>query len=438
MGSSLVRSLLRVSRALAMAALVLAALPAASAGPVQEWQVDEATTGLLVEDHRAPVVSVRLEFAAGTYSPWAEEQDAGVAFESQLHDSKGDLRRRADRLAAGVSVITGDRSSLLSLTCSKEDLLAALRLVRDALQGADLDRKELSRLRQQRKIDWQGALKEPQFLLRQAGVRMLFREGDPRRRPWEKPKLPGTDPAKLVAARDVLVRIPGRVIAFAGDLDLEEARRLAQGLLPPAGSAPAGLAPALGPVTPVEKRPREETIRLPRLTQVYFAYGRDSIGWLDPDYAASLIADHALGGHFNSRLMVALRQEFGDTYGAGVYRDDDLDPGVYAIGTFTRTANAEATERRIREVLAKFHSLGITEEERALAAGNVVGRRAFNRQSPGQILSAAIQERRCGLPYGFFDRQAEKAAALTLEEVNSFIRRFHDPARFTMLKLRTD
>jgi predicted Zn-dependent peptidase len=89
-------------------------------------------------------------------------------------------------------------------------------------------------------------------------------------------------------------------------------------------------------------------------------------------------------------------------------------------------------------VLARFHAEGITEQERALAAGNVVGRRAFSRQSPDRILSTAMMERRYGLPYGFFDRQAERAASLSLDEVNAFIRRFHDPRLFTMLTLRAE
>jgi zinc protease len=432
------RFLAWLARAAAIAVAALATLPAAAGGAVQEWRVDEGTTGLLVEDRRAPVVSLRLEFAAGTWSPWVRENDAGTAFERQLQDSKGELRRRADRLAADLALSSGERSSSLDLTCNKEDLPAALELVRDVLSGRDLDRKEIARLRQAKKIDWQSALKNPRFVLQQAGARLLFREDDPRRRPYEKPKPPGSDLDDLLAARDALVRLPGRVVGFAGDLSLDEARQLAQGLLPSAGGAPAGAQPALGPIAPADRRPRNLTVWLPRLTQVYFMYGRESLGWRDPDYAASRIADHALGGHFYSRLMVALRHESGDTYGAGVLDLGELDPGAYAIRTFTRTDNAEATEGRIREVLAKFHAEGITEEERALAAGNALGRRAFAKQSPGQILFTVMRERRHGLPYGFFDRQAEEAASLPLEEVNAFIRRFYDPARFTMLTLRPE
>ena len=49
-----------------------------------------------VEDHRAPLLFVNVEFPAGSWSRWVEAHDAGTAFEIQMHDSKGDLRRRSD------------------------------------------------------------------------------------------------------------------------------------------------------------------------------------------------------------------------------------------------------------------------------------------------------------------------------------------------------
>jgi zinc protease len=419
-------------------ALVLAlACCGSPATALEVWQVDAGTSGLLVEDHRAPLLFVTIEFPAGSWSPWVEEHDADAAFETQMRDSTGELRRRADRLAATVSLSAGDRASWLTLSCHREDAEAALDLVRSILANRDLDPAELKRSRQNRKLAWAASLKQPQFVLGQAAVRLLFREDDPRRREYEQPELPSTDVARLVAARDVLIRLPGRVVGLAGDLTLDEARRFARGLLPEhSPEVPPGIAPELGPLASAEDRPPEATVRLERLTQVYFAYGRDSLGWRDADYPASLIADHALGGHFNSRLMVALRQEGGDTYGAGVRNLGDVDPGAYGLASFTRTDNAEAAERKLREVLERFHAGGISEDERALAAGNVVGRRAFARQSPSSLLSTAMRERRHGLPFGFFDRQAERAAALSLEEVNAFIRRFHDPALFTMVRLR--
>ncbi len=424
-------------RATVLAALLLATpLPAAE---VREWTVDAGTTGLLVEDPRVPLVHVTIRFAAGRFSPWVVEHDADAAFEIQAHDPRGELRRRADRLAASLDLSAGSRSSWLTVSCLKEDLPAVLALVRDVLANREFDRSELKRRRQSAKIGWKLALKEPRYVLMQAVARLLFREDDPRRKPYEKPLPFTTDVEALAAARDTLVRLPGRLIGFAGALTLEEARELASGLLPPpVVDPPAGVEPVLAPLRPAADRPRKVDVPLARLTQVYFAYGRESLAWQDPDAPAALIADHALGGHFHSRLMVALRQEEGDTYGAGVYDDGGLDPGLYGLTTFTRVENAGAAEGKIREVLEDLHRDGITEEERALAAGNVVGSRASERQSPQQILTVAMTERASGLPYGFFDRQAERAAALTLDEVNAFVRRFYDPEAFTMVRVRPD
>jgi predicted Zn-dependent peptidase len=188
-------------------------------------------------------------------------------------------------------------------------------------------------------------------------------------------------------------------------------------------------------VVPVAARSRDERVELSRLTQVYFAYARDSLAAVVADRPAAMIADHVLGGHFNSRLMAALRLAGGETYDASVLDTGDVEPGVYALETFSRTENAAPTEAKLREVLETFHRDGITEGERAAAAGYALGRLAFGRQSPDQLLRRTMRERRMGLPVGSFEELARKAAALPLEEVNRFIRRFHDPAAFTMVRV---
>src|SRR6185503_420515 len=115
--------------------------------------------------------------------------------------------------------------------------------------------------------------------------------------------------------------------------------------------------------------------------------------------------------------------------------EGDVVTGPYGMGTFTRTANVAVTETKLREVLRVFHEKGITEEERADAAGYLRGQRAFGRQSPAQVLSRFLTERRLGLPEGFFDRLAERAASLPLDDIDAFIARFYAPERFSMVKV---
>jgi zinc protease len=405
------------------------------AAAVLTWTVDAGTQGALVEDHRAPLVTVAIEFPVGTWSPWARAHDADDAFSYQDDDPDRALRKRADALAATIDLGMGRRSASLSIRCLKADLDATLALAKDVLANTRYDEHELKRARRERKILWKGNETDVGFRTDQAAARLFFTADDPRRLPYEKPETVETDVAKLVATRDLMIRLPGRIVGFAGDLTPSEAERAADGLLPVSvAAAPDGIAPRLLALTPAGSRAKATDIEMRKLTQVYLEFDRDSLPFTDPRRPAFLVADHVLGGHFYSRLYVALRHEAGDTYGAGTSDSGDVVPNVYAASTFTRAENAGPIEAKLRGAMNVFQEKGITEDERAGAISYLRGNRAFDRQSAGQILRRFMMERRLSLPPGFLDEQIERASALSLDEINAFIREFYDPAEFSMVR----
>ena len=413
---------------MAVPALLLAAA-------VATFDVDEATQGALVEDHRAPVVEIAIEFPAGTWSPWVRAHHGEEAFSFQDDDPVRSLRKRADALAASIDLDMGNRSASLKIRCLKADLGATLSLAHEILSNTRYDPHELKRARRQQSIEWRGHETDVSFRIAQETARSLFAPDDPRRLAYEKPEPVGTDVAELVASRDVLIRLPGRIIGFAGDLTLEEARHAADGLLPaPLSAAPDGIQPAFSALTPPASRAKAHSVEIRRLTQVYFALMRDSLPWNDPRRPEFLVADHVLGGHFYSRLYVALRHEAGDTYGAGTRERGDVVVGSYAATTFTRAENAEVIEAKLREVIARLQKEGIKENERAAAISYLRGHRAFDRQSAGQILRRFLTERRLGLAPGYLDELIERAGAASLDDINSYIRDYFDPARFSMIR----
>jgi len=330
------------------------------AAQVLTWTVDAGTLGALVEDHRAPLVTVTVEFPVGTWSPWARAHDAGDAFAFQDDDPGRSLRKRADALAATIDLGMGRRSATMSLRCLKDDLDATLLLAKEVLANTRYDEHELKRAQRERKLRWRGLETDVGFRTNQAAARLIFAPDDPRRLPFEKPEPVEADVAKLVATRDLLIRLPGRVVGFAGDLTPEEAKRAAEGLLPEADAAvPDGIEPRFLPLVPASSRRRNVDVEMRKLTQVYLEYDRDSLPWNDPRRPAFLIADHVLGGHFYSRLYVALRHDAGDTYGAGTSEAGDVVPngaGVegepepsppHAASTNPTTTNDDRTNVRI-------------------------------------------------------------------------------------------
>jgi predicted Zn-dependent peptidase len=400
--------------------------------------VDAGTTAILVEDHRAPLVFLRVELPAGRWSAWVAGGPVREAFQIQPFDDGGELRREADRLSMELDLVVGRRSSVLAASFHRDDLGPALALVRELLLGRAFDRAELKRKRRARQVGWASVLRDPSFRARQAEARLLFASGDPRRMEFENPPDLVTDRERLLEARDLLVRLPGRVIGLAGDVRRGDVEKLLPGLLP----APLGeeddlpdLTSHFASVVPPAKRGGDITVEMPELTQVYFRFVRESLPLTDPDYPAFLLADHVLGGHFFSRLSVALRHEGGETYGAGTEYRARIATGPYSLWTFTRADNAAAVEAKLRRVLADLRENGITEEERSEAAGFLLGQQPFRRQSPDQVLRRHLRERRLGLPPGMLEDVEARAAALPLDTVNAFARRFYDPAQFTMVKV---
>ena len=414
---------------MALPALLLAAA-------VARWTVDEGTQAALVEDHRAPIVEISIEFPVGTWSPWARAHHAEDAFVHQNDDPGRSLMKRADALAATIELDMHNRHASMELRCLKSDLAATLALAKDVLANTHYDAHELKRAGRESAIRWRGNRTDVSFRMGQAMARRLYSKDDPRRLPYEKNESVSSDVSALVTARDLLIRLPGRVIGFAGDLTEDEARHASEGLLPiPNAAVPSDLAPRLEALAAAPSKPETEDIAIPKLTQVYLAFVRDSITWTDPRRLAFLVADHVLGGHFYSRLYVALRHDAGDTYGAGTRDRGDIVPGAYSASTFTKSDNAATIETKLRGVIDVFYQHGITEEERAGAIAYLRGNRALDRQSAGQILSRYMTERRLGLAPGFLDDQIERAAQVSLDDVNALIRDYYDPAKFVMLRV---
>ena len=430
-----------------MAAVVIATVACASQAhatpPIEQWQMGSDTVFLL-EDHRTPLVHVRLEFPIGTWSPWAHANHAADAFSIQAHDPERRLLARADRLGVELDIGMATVSAWLQARCLAEDTPALLALMRDVLANRNLDTSELGRWHQQRDLAWDANRKEPQFALTQASVRLLLAADDPRRRPWEEPAGGTTNEARLLAVRDAVVRVPGRIIAVSGSIEREELEPLLDGLLPSPqllpGESPSTTAEhrhdALRPMRLSAESASTTTVTLPRLTQVYLALVRDAPPRQHPDHPAFLVANHALTGHFYSRMYVALRHDAGETYTVSSSRYGTIHrPMVHTIRTFTRTANADRTERIFRDTLATFHAQGITDEERRIAVGNLAGRRLFARQTPQQILAEYVTERRLGLPNGLIEDLPRRAALLSLTEINAFITRYYDPAQFSLVRV---
>ena len=223
---------------------------------------------------------------------------------------------------------------------------------------------------------------------------------------------PTQSAAIWTVARKLEIDLPAAI--KAGDLTPDEARAFAATLLPPADAEPPdGLAERWGPLA--EPGPGPLDTELANQTQVVLTWAAHAPPWNHEDWAALTVANHILGGHFYSRLYVALRHEKGLAYGSGAHMFSSGDQeGQMRIGTSTKVATAAEARAVVEGVMATFAADGITAEELDDAKGYLLGREAFRYQHPGAVLNQRLGEMDWGLEPGWRERHLARVDARTV------------------------
>ena len=136
------------------------------------------------------------------------------------------------------------------------------------------------------------------------------------------------------------------------------------------------------------------------------------------DYFKSYLMNYPLGGAFNSRINLNLREDKGWTYGARSYFNSDNGPGPYTASAGVR---ADATAGAVSEFMKEFTNYkkdGITDEELVFMRNSIGQRDARSYETPGQKAGFLGRIVHYDLDKNFVDEQAKIINSITKEEIN--------------------
>ena len=158
-----------------------------------------------------------------------------------------------------------------------------------------------------------------------------------------------------------------------------------------------------------EQAPQSE-IRIGYITDMPY----DATG----DYFKSYLMNYALGGAFNSRINLNLREDKGWTYGARSFFSSDDNPGPYTASAGVRAdATAGAVSEFMKEI-TNYKNNGITDEELEFMRNSVGQRDARSYETPGQKASFLSRIVHYNLDKNFVDDQTEIINSISKEEIN--------------------
>src|SRR5690606_24679665 len=135
-------------------------------------------------------------------------------------------------------------------------------------------------------------------------------------------------------------------------------------------------------------------INKPNAPQSSLTLGYRTIPYdINGDFFKASVMNFALGGSFNSRLNLNLREDKGWTYGirSGFRSMGQNTPGVFIISAGVKTRATDSAISEIFKELNNYITNGITDDELEFTKNSLLGQEALQYESPFSKISFLSQ-----------------------------------------------
>lgn len=189
------------------------------------------------------------------------------------------------------------------------------------------------------------------------------------------------------------------------------------------------------PKPPVVEKTKIYVVNIPKAAQTEFRIGYvtglkyDAFG----DYYKAVLSSYNLGGGFNSRLNIRLREDKGWTYGARAGFSGNKYTGEF---TFSSGIRADATDSALVEIIQQlkdYHAAGPTKEEVAFMKNSIGQSDARNYETGFQKAAFISRILMYHLPANFVEQQTKVLNNISTSEISTLSKKYFDLNRMNIL-----
>ena len=319
----------------------------------------------------------------------------------------------------------------------RKDVPLVLTLLAEQLRTPAFAATELTKAKKQLTAEAQQTLEDTDEQAAIAFFQAIFPPGHPSRRAGIAELISAIGKTKLAELRDFHAAAygpDGMHLAATGDFDpaafKDEVTKAFAGWKGGHAPKPAD-APAFSG--------GEKTVQLPDKSSVSVIIGQPSgLRASDPDWLAVNVATGILGHGFTSRLVGNVRDREGLTYGIGAKMAADAfrSGAWFTKATFAPALldrGLESTRRELQSWWEKGVTAAELEYRKSAAAGQFTVALETSHGLAEQLLRCAER----GLDISWLDQFPSTVRALTLDQVNTAVKKHLDPAKMATVKAGT-
>lgn len=406
--------------------------------PIWDTQLANGVRLLAVPNTETPTVTIHAVFAMGQRDEppgkaGLARLTAALMREATQQRSSAEFSEALERIGASVSVSAGNYETIVSLNVLSKHLDAAMALMMERMLEPAFTTEDFDRVKAQLMESLMQARKSGPSLAARAIDAVLAGPEHPLSYPGSG--LPSTvsnitlDDVKAFYATHIPGHLQGVLvstslpqdeilasIAALAELETSEAYREAIDGLPEISGRTIYLVSKDGAA--------QSTLRM-----AYPSLKYDALG----DYYLANLMNFNLGGTFDSRINLNLREDKGYTYGIRTGFSGGRELGNFRISS---EINKEATAASITEVLNELESYstdGMTQAEYEYMQSAIGQRDARSYETPGAKLGLLSQILRYDLPLDYRKQQKSLLRETDRETLNTLAGRLIDPGNMAIV-----
>ncbi len=414
----------------AIAAVVLAATPS-HALDIKKMTLSNGATLLVSEEHQLPMVTMMIEFDAGTRrDPKGKEGLAELTGRCLSQGTKDltapEFDQKVDFMGSSVDVSAGRDYSTASMTTLKKyqgetlDLLAGI-LIQPGLRDADIERKRAEQV-----AEIKSAEEQPGYTADVEFVKDLF--GDS---PYGHPGAGSSDSVAKLTNDDVrgfyhdYYKLGGSIIAVAGDVSADEVKVSLEKTL-------AGLSGTVTPQAdppPINVAPGLHVKLIDRsVVQANIIMGSGGVTRSNPDFYRLKVMNYILGGGgFSSRLVKVVRSAHGLAYSVNSGFEPGKFQGAFTIGLQTKNQSSTEAIDLILQQLREIQEKPVSDAELDGAKQYLIGSFPLNIERQSAIASFMIQIEFYGLGLDYAEQYPKLIGSVTKDDVLAVAKKYLHP-----------
>ncbi len=362
-------------------------------------RLSNGLTVLIADLPGRPLVSASVVIRGGAAEEPAADAGATVLAARALsegtesHDAI-QLVEATERLGASIHADAGWDALSVSVDVPADRLAPALELVAEVLLRPTFPESEVGRLRDERLNDLLQAQADPRRRAEQAFAATIYAPAAPYHRPsgGNHETVERLTPAHLRRAYERILDPNQAALIAAGDLRGQQVLPMVERLFGAWTMSPGGRASASSRAGAIDMaasvRRIVHVVHRPGSVQTEIRIGHRGLSRRIPDFHAVSVMSAILGGLFNSRLNMKLREEKGYTYGASAGFDMRRGAGPF---TARAAVNTEVTLPAVLDMLGELEEMRRTEvkpAELAAARDFLIGVFPLRFETAGAVVGA--------------------------------------------------